>query len=61
MFNKIISFFQESKQELKRVEWPSRKQTVRLTIVVILISLIAAAFLGVLDLGFAQILKLFIK
>ncbi|MDP3901823.1 MAG: preprotein translocase subunit SecE [bacterium] len=49
MFNKVTSFFQESRQELKRVNWPTLAETRRLTIIVIAISLGVAAFLGILD------------
>ncbi|OGY64217.1 MAG: preprotein translocase subunit SecE [Candidatus Harrisonbacteria bacterium RIFCSPLOWO2_02_FULL_41_11] len=57
MFSKLISFLQESKQELSRVNWPSRQETVRLTAIVIFISLLIAAFLGVLDSLFSYLLE----
>lgn len=40
---------QESKQELRRVNWPTLAETRRLTIVVIAISLAVSIFLGLLD------------
>ncbi len=49
MINKLVSYIQESRQELQRVNWPSRQETVHLTLVVIGISLLIAVFLGVLD------------
>ena len=58
MFSKITSFLQESKLELGRVNWPSRKETVQLTLVVIGISLLFAVFLGLLDFLFAYLLEL---
>ena len=60
MFAKLMSFLQESKEELRRVNWPSREETVRLTLVVILISLLVALFLGALDFIFARWLELLI-
>ncbi|HEY4499972.1 MAG TPA: preprotein translocase subunit SecE [Candidatus Paceibacterota bacterium] len=51
---------QESRQELHRVNWPSRQDTVRLTMIVILISIGVALFLGVLDFIFTSLLQLFI-
>lgn len=50
MANRITSYFRESRDELKKVVWPSRKQTVNDTILVVAISLFVAAFLGFLDL-----------
>ncbi|MDO8430236.1 MAG: preprotein translocase subunit SecE [bacterium] len=60
MFTKLTSFLQESKQELLRVNWPSREETVRLTAVVIGISLLVAFFLGALDFVFARLLEILI-
>jgi len=60
MFSKLIPFLQESKQELKRVNWPSREETIRLTLVVILLSLAVAIFLGALDFIFAYLLELLV-
>ena len=60
MFSKLIAFVQESKQELKRVEWPNRAETTKFTLIVIFISLATAAYLGALDYGFTKLLELFI-
>jgi len=49
---KMKLFFQEARQEFKRVNWPSFSETGRLTVVVIVMSLIMAVFLGVFDLVF---------
>ena len=60
MFTKVSAFLQESKQELLRVNWPSRQETMRLTLVVVAVSLLVAIFLGALDFAFTQLLELFI-
>lgn len=49
MANKLISYFKESRDELRRVVWPTRKETMRNTLLVIGISLGVAAFLGLID------------
>jgi preprotein translocase subunit SecE len=46
---KIILFFQESFAELKKVTWPSRDDAVASTKVVLVSTLIIAAFLGLID------------
>ncbi len=51
MENKIISYIKESKDELKKVIWPSRKETIKYTILVIGISIATAIFLGAIDFG----------
>lgn len=49
--NPIIRYFKESREELAKVTWPSRKDVVNHTILVVVISLAVAAFFGVLDYG----------
>ena len=46
---KGLSYFVESKEELKKVTWPTRNETVKYSIIVIIISIIVAAFLGTAD------------
>ncbi len=60
MFNKIINYIKESKTELKKVVWPTKKQTRNHTLMVIGISLALAAFLGAVDYGLNQLLELFV-
>lgn len=47
--------------ELKKVDWPSRKQTIRLTGVVIIISLIVALYVGIIDIFLAKVLDYLTK
>lgn len=49
--NKLIRYFYEAKEELGKVTWPTRRQTIVSTLVVVLVSLGTAAFLGALDYG----------
>lgn len=53
-------FLQESKQEFKRVNWPSQSETVRLTVIVIGMALGVAAFLGATDFALIYVLNKFI-
>ncbi|MBI4117074.1 MAG: preprotein translocase subunit SecE [Parcubacteria group bacterium] len=54
---RIGEFLKDVKVELRKVSWPSRQETIKLTGVVILISVILAAFLGLLDFGFITLLN----
>ena len=54
---KLITFVKEAKAELVKVNWPTKKQTINYTLIVIGISLAVAVFLGGLDYFFAEILK----
>jgi preprotein translocase SecE subunit len=45
----ITNYVKASLSELKKVTWPTQKTTLRLTGLVILISLTVMAFLGIID------------
>jgi preprotein translocase subunit SecE len=60
--SKFKEYLNETKGELKHVNWPSRQQTIVFTIIVILISVAVAYFLGFFDfvfsLGIEKILRI---
>lgn len=45
----IITFLKEVKEELVKVAWPTREQTIRYTILVIIVTVAVGLFLGGLD------------
>ena len=49
-----VRFFGEVVSELRRVTWPTREETTRLTILVLVVSVAIGIFLGVVDIGFAR-------
>jgi preprotein translocase subunit SecE len=55
---RITQFLKEARFELKRVTWPSRKETLAGTMVVLVIVLITAFFLGIVDIGLSELIKL---
>lgn len=59
--NKLILFLKDVKLEMGRVNWPTKEQTIKFTLVVIGMSVFVALFLGALDFIFARILTLLIK
>ncbi|TSC76897.1 MAG: hypothetical protein G01um101431_80 [Parcubacteria group bacterium Gr01-1014_31] len=52
----IPSYLKQSRDELRKVEWPSRQTTTQHTLLVIGISLAMAAFLGGIDYVFTKVL-----
>jgi preprotein translocase subunit SecE len=58
IMQKIIKFLSEAKTELKKVTWPSSKQTMASTLVVIIIVFIVSIYLGIIDFGLAKLVKL---
>ena len=59
--NKIIKYLQESVEELKKVTWPTQKETYNYSLLVIIISVSVAAFLGGIDFIFNKGLEFLIK
>jgi preprotein translocase subunit SecE len=55
------NFFVEVFEELKKVNWPTREQTIRLTLVVFIISLIVGAYVGIIDVLLAKVLEIITK
>lgn len=59
--NKLVKYIKASFVEMKKVTWPTKKETYQYTLLVIGISLAVAAFLGGLDFIFSLALELLIK
>ncbi len=57
----IKDFFREVHIELKKVTWPSRKETIAATTMVIILSIVVAFFLGFLDIGLAKAVGVILK
>ena len=58
--NNMFNYFKEVRAEMKHVSWPSYRQTITYTIVVIAVSLATAVYLGLWDYLFAELVKLII-
>lgn len=56
MLNKINSFnfFNNITDELKKVTWPTRQETIKLTSIVIIVSLIIGLYVGIIDVLLAK-------
>jgi len=60
MVARIKTFFVESWQEIRHVNWPTRREAIRLTSIVIGMSVALALFLGAFDYLFTYLIKTFI-
>ena len=52
-----VQFLREVKIELKKVAWPSRKQTIGSTVVVIALIILISLFLGSIDIGLSSLVR----
>jgi preprotein translocase subunit SecE len=53
-------FFQEAWQELKKVHWPSRKETYAATLVVIVVVVLVSVYLAMIDFVLTKAIQAFI-
>jgi preprotein translocase subunit SecE len=58
----LIRYLRESKEEMKKVTWPSKQDTIKYTILVVVLSIVIAAFFGgfdwLLNLGLENLIKM---
>lgn len=50
-------FFEESKAEVKKIVWPTRKETIATSLAVLVFTLVAALFLGLVDFGLSELVS----
>jgi len=56
----FINYIKETKAELRHVSWPTRTQSIAYTVIVALVSLAVAVYLGVFDFIFTELLTKFV-
>ncbi|MCU0652174.1 MAG: preprotein translocase subunit SecE [Candidatus Omnitrophica bacterium] len=61
IFNKIINFFREVKQELSKVSWSTRQELVGSTIAVIVVTSVMAIYIGIIDVALSKILSVMFR
>lgn len=58
LVEKVTSYLKEVKLELSKVTWPKRKQVIKLTLIVFIISGTVALYVGGLDYVFTKLISL---
>ena len=59
--SRSVTFLQEVWAELKKVHWPSRKETYAATAVVVVIVALVALFLGTVDFFLSQVVQAIVR
>jgi preprotein translocase subunit SecE len=59
--NRVQQFFREVAAEFRRVNWPSRAEVARSTVVVLAVVVILALYLGAVDVGLSRIVGVILK
>ena len=58
MITKIIQFIREAKVELKKVNWPTRKELIDSTKVVLIASILLVLFIGAIDYVLSKLINI---
>jgi preprotein translocase subunit SecE len=61
MLNKVKDFFREVKVEIKKVVFPSKDELIGSTWVVIITVVVISLFLGIVDLGLTELVKMALR
>jgi len=57
----LLTYLKESKTELEKVVWPTKAQTLRLTLLVFIVSIIIGAYIAGLDAFFTKLTETFLR
>ncbi len=57
---KLPNLFKDAGSEIKKITWPTRRETIKYTLIVIGISVVVAVFLGGFDVIFVRLMERFI-
>jgi preprotein translocase subunit SecE len=60
IFEKLQRFWRETVGELRKVTWPTPDEAWKMTRIVLIVMAVMALILGVLDLGFSQLITLLV-
>jgi len=61
MLHKLTQYIKDSKRELKKVVWPTKKDVRNYTLLIIGFSLAVAFFLGLVDFGLSELVSYILK
>ena len=61
MIKKIVKYFADVWSELKKVSWPSRKNVINHTVIVLLSSIIAMGIVAAIDFGLSYAVEYFVS
>lgn len=58
---RLVQYLKEVRFELSKVVWPKKGEVIKLTLVIIIISVAVGAYLGTLDVGFTKLLEVLVS
>ncbi len=59
--DRVKQFIADARQEIRKVTWPTKQQTMTSTWVVLAVTVVISVFLGLVDLAFSKIIGFILK
>jgi len=59
--NRITRYLKEVRAEMRKVTWPSRAEVIRLSTIVLVVLLVASAFLALVDYAFSWLMRVIVN
>ena len=56
-----VEFLREVRVELKKVVWPTKEEVLRMTVLIVVVSILTGAFVGGLDYAFTKLFQLAVQ
>lgn len=60
MINKIVNYFKNAYQEMRKVVWPSRQEVISHTVIVVIAIAVSLGVLALVDFGLFNLLQILI-
>lgn len=57
----MVQFIREVRAEIHKVSWPTREEVVKMTSLVIIVSFVVGAYIGVIDVAFAKVIETIVQ
>ncbi|MBC7340300.1 MAG: preprotein translocase subunit SecE [Firmicutes bacterium] len=61
MYRGAVAYFRETRLEMRKVVWPSRRETVVYTLVVVAATAVVGVLIWVFDIGLSAVLRTIIR
>ncbi len=58
--NRLVRYLKETRAELRKVTWPTRREATNLTLIVLAVTFVMAVLLGAVDFVFTKLFELII-
>ncbi len=59
--NRVTRYLKEVRAEMRKVTWPSRAEATRLSTIVVVVLLVASAFMALVDYAFSWLMRIIVS